>query len=113
MANTCPKVVEVDIPLCGGKVKYKIQNPEVSHKEGQKVIACEIRKRKIRGFGNLFRLSIIEQPDGGRFVQVENNEDIAGSCAEVITKFRTITPREHDKQPIDKMSTSFWKKHNR
>ena len=102
----CDERLELDIKLCGGKVPYTVLNPIP---EGD-VLACEIQQRKVRGYGSFFRLSLVNTEDGP-FTRVESSKDEGGGCGGVNTRFHTLSPDEHDRGIISKMSLSFWKKH--
>lgn len=92
---------------------YHIQN-DTEVPDGSKVIASTIFKRKIDGFHPLFRLSIIENQNGGRYVQVERAADLVGSNDGAQTEFRKLRHDDLDHfrklHPVKDAAAAFWEK---
>jgi RNA polymerase sigma factor (sigma-70 family) len=92
---------------------YSIQN-DVPVPAGGKVVASSIVQRSVRGHHPLFRFSVVENPDGTRYVLTENGRDTHGSLAGAETAFHRLDDRALQSKAlagINRLSDQLWEKH--
>src|SRR5574343_358835 len=92
---------------------YHIQN-DVPVPEGGKLVASSIVQRSVRGHHPLFRLSVVENQDGTRYVLTENGRDTHGSLAGAETAFHRLDDRTLQSKAlagINRLSDQLWEKH--
>jgi RNA polymerase sigma factor (sigma-70 family) len=92
---------------------YSIQN-DVPVPEGGKLIASQIVQRSIRKRHPLFRLSVIENPNGTRYVLTENGRDKRGNLSGAETQFVQVDSDDLESRAlegINRLGSQLWQQH--